>query len=277
MDNELTLNEVKCKSIITRSKIPTVDYCINPYTGCRHGCVYCYARFMVKYTKHRMKWGDFVDVKINAPEVLKKQITKLKRGRVTLSTVTDPYQAQERKYEITRKILIELAAYKFPVSILTKSDLVLRDIDILKQFERRDCEVGFSIAALDEDVRKNFEPYAPLIKNRIKALKELFNEGIKTWVFIAPVLPYLTKNTIFDLLNEVKDSVDYILIDKLNIKCGNWHGISDLLKKKYPSLSFKWKELLFSKDKGKLNYHINNKKVIEFCEDNHIEVQFCKI
>jgi len=277
MDNGFAVSEVECKSIISTSRIPSLDYSVNPYTGCQHGCVYCYARFMTRYTKHKMAWGRFADVKINAPEVLEKQIIKLRRGRVTLSTVTDPYQPQERKYGITRRILIELASCGFPVSILTKSDLVLRDIDILKRFGSGDREVGFSMAALDEDVRANFEPCAPPVKNRIRALKKLHSEGIKTWVFIAPVLPYLTELSIFDLLDEIKGSADHVLVDKLNIKCGNWQGISDVLMKKYPRLAPKWRDMLFS-GRNRRTYCQNiNREIAEFCGENDINVQFCKI
>jgi DNA repair photolyase len=275
MNQNFTINEIECKSIINRSRIPATDYTINPYTGCQHGCVYCYARFMTKYTKHRIQWGRFCDVKINAPEVLSKQITKTKRGLVSLSTVTDPYQAVERKYELTRKILIELATHKFPVSILTKSNLVSRDIDILKRFEKSDCEVGFSIATLDEKVRQNFEPNAPPIKNRIEALKGLHQEGLKTWVFLAPVLPFLTRLTLFHLLSEIKDGVDYILVDTLNIKCGNWQTISRVLSSHYSSFLPKWKDLLFSKEEKGSYYQNIYQSIVEFCDVNNIGVRFC--
>ena len=112
---------------------------------------------MTKFSKSKCQWGEFVDVKINAPEMLKRELFGLKKGLVSLSTVTDPYQAPERKYRLTRRILEELAAYNFSVSILTKSNLILRDIDILKKFERNNLEVGFSITTLDEEVRRHFK------------------------------------------------------------------------------------------------------------------------
>ena len=150
----LLITEIECKSILNRSRIPGIDYTINPYTGCIHGCVYCYARFMTRYTKHHLPWGQFCHVKINAPEILKKQLGKSKKGLASLSTVTDPYQSLERKYRLTREVLSQLLEREFPVSILTKSDLVLRDLDILRQFERNECEVGFSIATMEEEVRR---------------------------------------------------------------------------------------------------------------------------
>ena len=140
------LTEVRCRSILNRSRIPGIDYTVNPYLGCAHGCVYCYARFMVKFASLPAAWGGFVEVKTNAAEVLRKQIARSPGGLVSLSTVTDPYQSVEKKYGITREILIELADRGFPVSVLTKSDLVLRDADVLRRFPREDVEVGFSIA-----------------------------------------------------------------------------------------------------------------------------------
>ena len=128
------IKTIQCKSVLTRSRLPEVDYCINPYVGCLHGCIYCYARFMKRFTGHTEKWGKFIDVKINAPEVLEKELSRSpEKGTVLLGSVTDAYQPIERKYKITRAILEILLKHHFPISILTKSDLVVRDIDLLKK------------------------------------------------------------------------------------------------------------------------------------------------
>ena len=271
----LTVNEIQCKSIINRSRIPGLDYTINPYLGCAHGCAYCYARFMSKYTTHRSEWGSFVDAKVNSPEICKKQIVKIHPGLVSLSTVTDPYQAVEKKYELTRQILTTLAEHRFPVSILTKSDLVLRDIDILKRFEKSECEVGFSITTLNENVRKHFEPHAPSVQDRLKTIKSLHDQNIKTWVFIAPVLPDLTRQTLFDLLYEISGCVDYILVDQLNIKCGNWKTISNILKTRFPDHLTKWKEMLFDREK-RISYNETiYRQISNYCQKHKLEVRFC--
>jgi DNA repair photolyase len=268
--HKITISQIYCNTVVSASKIPGLDYTVNPYLGCWHGCVYCYARYMTKFSKSKCQWGEFVDVKINAPEMLKRELFGLKKGLVSLSTVTDPYQAPERKYRLTRRILEELAAYNFSVSILTKSNLILRDIDILKKFERNNLEVGFSITTLDEEVRRHFEPNAPSIKDRINALKQLSEQGIKTWVFIAPILPYISENTIRDLLNEIRHSADYIMLDRLNIKSGNWYGIVKVLKKNYPFLYEKWKEILFSKDNKRRYYHDLYSRIAGYCEEKNI-------
>ena len=272
---KFVINEIECKSIVNRSRIPDLDYTINPYTGCLHGCVYCYARFMTRYTKHDFKWGRFVDVKINAYDVLRKQMTKLPQGLISLSTVTDPYQSIEKKYQITRQILGELAGSGFGVSVLTRSDLVVRDIDIFKQFSRERCDVGFSMATFSEEARKYFEPMAPSIQRRIEALGQLHNYGIRTWVFLAPLLPSITDLSLMQLLEAIKESVDYILVDKLNIKSGNWAGISEVLQVHYPDLMPHWRKLLFSKEKRSV-YNANiYRKIADFCDANRISVRFC--
>jgi DNA repair photolyase len=144
------VREIECKSILTKSGIEGVDYALNPYVGCGHGCVYCYASFMKRFTGHKEEWGAFVDVKVNAADVLARQMKRAKRGNIVSGTVTDPYQPLEERYEITRVCLKVLADYDSPVSILTKSNLVLRDLDLLRRL--KDVEVGLTITALDDEV-----------------------------------------------------------------------------------------------------------------------------
>ena len=224
---------MQCKSILTKSKLPEVDYCINPYVGCAHGCIYCYARFMKRFTNHTEEWGQFVDVKINATKILSKELShNPKKGIILLGSVTDVYQPIEKQYKITRNILKVLLEYNFPISILTKSDLVLRDIDLLKDFN--ECEVGLTITSLDSNISKNFEPYASLPQDRLKALSVMHNSGIKTYAFIGPVLPKITDlKSIFAI---IQDKVDFVMVESLNTRCGNWDNILVLIKKKYPHL-----------------------------------------
>jgi DNA repair photolyase len=149
----LLVKEIPAKTILSKSKI--YPWVINPYTGCQHGCSYCYARFMKRVTGHKEPWGEFVDVKINAPDILRKEITKKKRARVWVSGVCDPYQPLEAKYQLTRQCLEILAQNMWPVIIQTRSPLVLRDIDIIR--DAPDFEVGFSITTADDRIRKLFE------------------------------------------------------------------------------------------------------------------------
>ena len=229
----MEVNIIQCKSLLTRSKLPESDYCINPYVGCSHGCVYCYSRFMKRFTGHTEKWGEFVDVKINAPEVLEKQLShNPKKGIVLLGSVTDAYQPVERKYKITREILKVLLKYDFPICILTKSDLVVRDIDLLKQFSR--CEVGLTITTLDKQVARDFESFSSLPEQRLQALETLHNSEIRTYAFIGPILPGLTN--LESILTALQGKVDFMMAESLNMKCGNRKEIQSLLEQKYPHL-----------------------------------------
>ena len=203
----MIIREIFAKSVLSKSQI--YDYAINPYVGCSHFCRYCYAAFMRRFTGHKEKWGQFVDVKINAPELLAKEIKRKRMGRVWVSGVCDPYQAVEKKYELTKKCLKILVENQWPVTIQTKSSLVLRDIEILEK--SKDIEVGFSITTADDKIRKLFEPGAPSIKERIHALDVLHSRGIQTFAMIAPILPGAE-----GLVEELADKVDHILIDRVN-------------------------------------------------------------
>jgi DNA repair photolyase len=201
---------VLAKSILSKSRIPNVDYCVNPYVGCLHACRYCYATFMKRFTDHGEPWGSFVDIKTNAPELLERQLKKARRGRVMLSSVTDAYQPVESKTGLTRRCLEILLAHRFPVNILTKSPLVLRDLDLIAKF--RDIDVGLTITTDEDRVRKAFEPKAPPIEARVRALRELSEKGVRTFVFIGPVLPMNPKA----LARKLRGHVSYIFVDRMN-------------------------------------------------------------
>lgn len=165
---------------------------------------------MKRYTGHTEPWGSFVDVKINAPEVLHRQVRKAARGNVIISSVTDPYQPTEDKYNLTKKCLEILLGYQFPVDILTKSPLVLRDMDLIKKF--KDIEVGITITTDDDKIKGVFEPHSPPIEARIQALKTLHDNGIKTYAFIGPLLPMNPEA----FSERIRPYVHHILIDRMN-------------------------------------------------------------
>ena len=203
------VREIKAKSLLNKSKV--FDYCVNAYTGCQHDCQYCYARlFMRRYSGHVEPWWEFVDVKINAPEVLRKQLLKAKRGTVWISSVCDPYQPLETKYRLTRQCLEELLKVQFPVNIQTKSKLVGRDLDIIKRFEN--IEVTITIATNREDMATLFEPKASSIKERLETLEFLHLSGIHTSVFVGPILPGNPEK----LASQIHGIADRVLIDKMN-------------------------------------------------------------
>ena len=214
----MIIREIQSKSILSASKI--YPYVLNPYVGCQHACTYCYARYMKKFTGHKEAWGTFVDVKINAAELLSKEICKKRKATVWVSGVCDPYQPLERKYALTRQCLQILASEQWPMVLQTRSPLILRDVDILK--EAKNVEVGFSITTADDGIRKLFEPGAPPIPERLNALAELHGLGIRTYAMIAPILPGSEM-----LVNRLEGAVDYILVDRMN------YHYADFIYRKY--------------------------------------------
>jgi len=217
------IKEIKAKSILVSSKLPDTDYVINPYTGCAFGCSYCYASFMGRFVGKKIDdWGNYVFVKANLVEVLEKQLEKIKDKTKTifLSSVTDPYQGIENKYKLTRKALELLVKYKWKgkIGILTKSNLVLRDIDLFKKLKK--VEVGLTITSTDDKVSRFLERSAPPVSLRLKALKKLNEEGIKTYAFVGPLLPHFSANPkglkkIFDALE--KTEVKELYLEHLNL------------------------------------------------------------
>jgi DNA repair photolyase len=254
------VGERRCKTIMGRSGIGSVDYAINPYLGCQHGCVYCYARFMSRMGHIGEPWGSFVDIKVNALERLRIEAPRKRRGVVLLSSVTDPYQPLERRFQLTRGALGILLEHQFPISILTKSDLVLRDLRLLGEFDA--CEVGFTITALDDDVRKAFEPSASPVESRLSAIKELSGAGIPTYTFLGPVLPYLSEEGLEPLLDELAGSVTHVLVDRLNIKCGNLTTIRSALSTHYPDMQPVFESALGPESRY---YDMFKRKVEELC------------
>ncbi len=203
------VREIEAKSILNPSKI--YDYCVNPYTGCQVGCVYCYAAlFMRRYSGHTEPWGRFVDVKVNAPALLAKQIVKAKRGTIWFASVCDPYQPLEERYGLTRRSLEVLVGRDFPVEIQTKSARVRRDLDIIRRIP--DIEVGFTIATEDETVGRLFEPGASPVGERVEVLREFNAVGVSTFAFAGPLLPGNPEK----LAALLAGAADRVLIDRMN-------------------------------------------------------------
>lgn len=179
---------VTAKSALTASKIPGMTYALNPYIGCTHGCRYCYVRIMQRFFKHQGDcWGAYVDVKQNVARLLLKELARKKRGRVMLSSATDCYQPLERELMLTRRCLELLSDARFPTSVLTKSALVVRDLDVLRGMD--DVSIGVTITTDDEAVRRVLEPGASSLSERLSALESLHRAGLSPHVFVGPILP----------------------------------------------------------------------------------------
>lgn len=225
---EPVIREVEVKSVLTKSNLPVGDYSVNPYIGCTHGCKYCYASFMKRFTGHTEPWGSFLDVKlwqkIRSPQ-------KYDGKELFFGSVTDPYLPQEAEYLRTRTLLEELRGSKIKLSIQTKSSLVLRDIELIRSFE--DARVGFSINTLDEGFRQDMDN-ASAIEERIAAMRELHSAGIRTTCFISPIFPGITD--VPAIIKRVRDCCNLIWLENLNLRGDYKAAILAYIREKYPSL-----------------------------------------
>jgi DNA repair photolyase len=195
---------------------------------------------MTRWYHQGEKWGTFVDVKKNAIECMKREAPKKKHGVILFSSVTDAYQPIEKKTELTRNLLKVLVENDLAVEILTKSSLVQRDIDVLGEFTR--SEVGLTITGLDDDVRRVFEPRASSVMERIETLELFSDAGIPTYAFLGPLLPFLSEFQLEELLNLLADKVGRVIVDRLNIKAGNWRSIEKTVQKLKPEMLSEFKE-----------------------------------
>jgi len=265
----MKIREIQCKSALGKCGFPGGGLAINPYVGCCHGCVYCYARFMKKFTGHTEKWGTFIDVRTNIADVLRKQLRspKYKGQQIYIGTVTDPYQPIEQKYKLTRGILEVLMNHENPVSILTKSDLVPRDIDLLKQF--KEVDVNFTVNTLDERWKKLVEPNSTTINQRLKAMKILTKEGVTVLAMMGPYWPAFTDPAA--LFKEFKAAgVGQVFTESFNTTGENWFGVRLMLKKYYPALLPQIQEIFFNKGKFYEFYNEARNKVRKLSKEYKI-------
>lgn len=228
MENGILIRDVETKNIMTRSSLPVGGYSVNPYVGCTHGCKYCYASFMKRFTGHTEPWGTFLDVK-HWPEI--KNPRKYQGQRVVIGSVTDGYLPQEEQFQNTRKLLEQLRGSGAEILICTKSDLVVRDLDLLKQLGK--VTVSWSINTLDEAFHQDMDK-AVSIERRLAAMKTVYKAGIRTVCFIAPVFPGITDFTA--TFHRVKDQCDLVWLENLNLRGGFKQDILDYIQEKHPDL-----------------------------------------
>lgn len=252
-------DSTRVKDYLTKTKLESLDYVINPYVGCPNKCLYCYAAYMSSFSKHSEEWGEFIDVKRTAKKI---NIFKIKNKKVMVSTVTDPYNSYEEKYGLTRMLMEQLVKSEAFISVVTKSKLVLRDIDLFKQMKY--IEVALSICTLDENLKKKLEPRSSSIEERISTLKELKKNGIKTVLFIAPVIPELTDYK--EIIEQTKDFVDEYWFDKLTLRTSFKTKMFKFIDEEYPQYKQIYDEIYNKKDTSyfdKLSDEIN-----EYCKQS---------
>ena len=207
---DVKIQKIATNGILTKTNTPLGGYCANPYVGCPHGCKYCYASFMKRFTNHPEKWGTFLDVK-EWDNIT--NIRKYSGQSILIGSVTDPYNPFEEKYQRTRALLEELVQIDCKLMILTKSDLVLRDLDLLTKM--KNVTVGLSINTLDENFKNDMDD-APSIKRRLDAMRKLYRAGLRVVCFISPIFPGITD--VQAIVEKVKDQCDLIWLENLNLR-----------------------------------------------------------
>jgi DNA repair photolyase len=280
MRNKPTIRKIQCKSAIGKCGFPGGGLAVNPYVGCGHDCQYCYARFMRRFTGHdQEQWGTFVDVRENIAEVLEKQLANKYKNKkrnaqwirqvIYVGTVTDPYQPIEKEYELTQKVLKVLANYENPISLLTKADLVLRDLDILKQI--REIDINVTINTVDEKWANLIEPNAPSIERRFTAIQKLSEAGITVYLMMGPYWPFFTDTeAIFQKAKAT--GVKKIFSESFNTTGGNWTGVAEILQRQYPDLLLSIKDVFFDPYKFQLFHFDAQQKLEAFSKKYNISV-----
>lgn len=227
MEKEI-VREIDVQSVMTKSSLPVGGFSVNPYVGCPHACKYCYASFMKRFTGHTEPWGTFLDVKHWKP--IDNQ-HKFDGQRIVIGSVTDGYNPYEGEFRRTRKLLEELKGTNAEIMICTKSDLVLRDLDLLKGFPK--ITVSWSVNTLDEKFRCDMDR-AVSIEHRLEAMKQVYNAGIRTVCFISPIFPGITD--VKAIIHRVKDFADLVWLENLNLR-GQFKGdIMGYIREKHPEL-----------------------------------------
>lgn len=228
-ENNILIRDIETKNIMTKSTLPVGGYSVNPYVGCTHGCKYCYASFMKRFTGHTEPWGTFLDVK-HWPVIKNPQ--KYKGQRVVIGSVTDGYLPQEAQFRNTRKLLEQLKNSGAELLICTKSDLVLQDLDLLKEMGK--VTVSWSINTLEEAFQSDMDN-AVSVERRLDAMKQVYDAGIRTVCFISPVFPGITD---FEaIFHRVKEQCDLVWLENLNLRGAFKQEILDYIESKYPQLA----------------------------------------
>ena len=240
----------------------------NIYRGCEHDCIYCNARYTHEYLG--MQEGEFshkIMVKDNAAIALDKEFSKEKWNKnltVNVSTVSDPYQPAEKEFGNTRKVLEVFLKHHNALLVTTKSDLILKDIDVLQEIAKTGfLNVCMTITTLDQDLSSKIEPRVPTVEKRLEAIRKLKDAGITVGVTAIPVLPYISddEETLEGMIKTFSElGVDYVIVDVLNYKGETRQRMTKFLESNYPSLIPKY-EALYQTDYCDKEYSKNLRKI----------------
>ncbi len=254
---DVKINEIEVKSVLTKSNLPVADYSVNPYVGCEHSCQYCYASFMKRFTNHPEPWGSFVDIK-RWPEI--KNPKRYAGKELFIGSVCDPYQPVEEAACRTRALLEQMQGSGCTVSIATKSDLVLRDLDLIKTFPN--ARVSWSVNTLDEQFKDEMDK-AVSVERRLAAMKAFHEAGVRTTCFISPIFPGITD--LPSIIRRAKDRCNLVWLENLNLRGGYKKVILDYIAEKHPSLVPLYDAIYNKKDRG--YWSMLDEQMRQFCQE----------
>ena len=233
----------KCdlQPILRPCTLEGIAHQLDPYIGCAHRCAYCYAVNSKSETNRILVYHHLHDQ-------LERELAAISPQTVYIGWASDPYQPAEGIHQQTREVLQLLAECRFSVCILTKSDIIVRDIDLLKSMPG--SSVGFSMAFHDEAVRELFEAFAPSNQRRLKALKTLKEAGLETYVLVCPVMPFTTDvDRVIEMVAPYSDTIWVYPLQVEGEESLNWRRIQDVLDYYFPGLSGRYREIVFSEGK----------------------------
>ena len=252
---------VRVRNVMTKSNLPVGDYSVNPYTGCQHGCKYCYACFMKRFTGHAEAWGSFVDVKdwgeIKNPE-------KYRGKELFFGSVTDPYQPLEEKFGRKRALLEQLKGSGAEISIATKSDLILRDLDLIKTFPN--ARVSWSIDTLDEGFKNDMDN-AVSIGRRIAAMKAFHAAGVRTTCFISPIFPGITDCKA--IIKATRGICNLVWLENLNLRGSYKPVVLRYIAEKRPDLVPLYSDIYHKNSRA--YWSALNEEIAAFCKEEGLE------
>ncbi|MCO8192912.1 radical SAM protein [Anaerofustis sp. NSJ-163] len=266
----MKINEIKCKTAINKLSKSRLPYSLdlNIYRGCSHKCSYCYALYSNSYLGSTDFFND-IFVKKNILEVLEKELRKKKDDKIiNMGSVTDSYQPLEEKYGLMREVLKLMIKYNQPITISTKSDLILRDIDLIEKLSKKTyVNIASTITVMDEKIRKLIEPYSKSSIQRINMLKEIGKTNANTAIHMMPIIPYITDSIdnidkIFYLGKQI--NVDYILTGSLNLRGQTRSYFLNFIRKNFSEEYKKIEKLYESSSTLNKEYLTNLNKKIYF-------------
>ena len=244
-------------NILNSCNLEAFTYQLDPYIGCQHLCYYCYG-----INNAKTNWEKEILIHQNLIEQLTEETISMKPQTIYIGMNSDPYQPLEKNSYQTRSVLKLLNEKQFSVCILTKSGLVVRDLDLLSKMSG--SSVGVSLAFLKEDIRQLFEKNAPTNTDRIETLKKLKNAGIETYALICPVIPYITEvQSIIEIVEPYSDTIWIYKVQFKSEKDRNWQNIRNIINNKFPELAAQFKEVVFSNNHEHWNRIRNNLKKLK--------------